>query len=164
MKVNLLWCSPQALQSSGAMILAILLGIEPCMAEDFKVQQPQLLEVSELFSLKGSEAQLVVLDSDLQNEVSDDPQTGVKSSLQTMAELKPKSVDHPQDWGVIASGDAPYILPIAWRVTQLKKNRLLRRMISRNRQNPQITCGVQGVPTAMHRLVSWAIIPMERAK
>lgn len=107
MKVNLLWCSPQALQSSGAMILAILLGIEPCMAEDFKVQQPQLLEVSELFSLKGSEAQLVVLDSDLQNEVSDDPQTGVKSSLQTMAELKPKSVDHPQDWGVIASGDAP---------------------------------------------------------
>lgn len=99
MKVNLLRCSPQALLSSSAMMFAILLGIEPCTAEDSNLKQPKLLEVSELFSLNVSGDQPATSESDLQNNAPAD--------LQNMADLETKSVDHPQDWDVIVSVDAP---------------------------------------------------------
>lgn len=107
MKVNLLWCSPQALLSSSAMILTILLGIGPCRAEVLNLQQPQLLEVSELFSLKVSHDLPVASEPDLQNNAPDDQPVASESDLQNMAVLETKSVDHPQDWDVIVSGDAP---------------------------------------------------------
>lgn len=109
MKVNFLWCSPPALLSSSSMILAILLGIEPCRAEDLNLKQPQtkLLEVSELFSLKVAEDQAVVAESDLRNNASKDQLVVAESDLQNIAALETKSVNHPQDWDILVSVEAP---------------------------------------------------------
>ncbi len=95
MKVNSPWCSPQTLLSSSTVVLTILLGINPCVAEDLRSEQPQpkLVGVSELFSLQVDADQTVFSKSDLQN----------------IDQLDAKSIHRPQDWDVISAADTPLL-------------------------------------------------------
>lgn len=93
MKANSPWYSLQSLLSSSTVMLAILLGVDPSIAEGLKSEppQPKLVEVSELLSVNIDEDQPAFSESDLQN----------------IDQLETKSVHHPQDWNIISSIDAP---------------------------------------------------------